>query len=320
MTGGDDVVVVERLEKIYREGFPRRIETAALTDVSFSVPRGSIFGLLGPNGAGKSTTIHLLLGFIAPTSGTIRVFGQPPSSPLSRRSLGFLPEIFAFDRFATGRGLLERFDALGGGDAAGRRERVDEALHLVGLAEHGGRKIGTYSKGMAQRIGLGQALLGHVELLILDEPMSGMDPANRRSVKQLLAARRNHGLTTLLSSHILSDVEELADHVVILKRGMIAANAALSELRRGTAAMRVVFGIVEGVTDAASAAALGSPSAAQGEAGFHAVSCADDELNVLLAKLVAARARIVSVNPVQGDLESLFLELTGPERAAEASA
>lgn len=315
----DSVVLVERLEKIYREGFPRRIETAALCDVSFSIPAGSIFALLGPNGAGKSTTIHLMLGFIAPTSGSIRLFGHPPTSSLSRRSLGFLPEIFAFDRFATGRGLLERFDALNGNDPVSRRGRVDEALALAGLSDAAHRKVGTYSKGMTQRIGLAQALLGDPEILILDEPMSGMDPANRRAVKSMLLARRERGRTTLLSSHILADIEELADHVLILKRGIVAADGPLSQLRGSSSGMRVVFELQRDAPMPAELADLVAGAEAAETPGTLAIRCAEDGLNALLARLIAARARVLSVNPMRSDLESLFLELTGPGRAADAS-
>jgi len=190
----------------------------------------------------------------------------------------------------------------------GRRDRVEAALHAVELRDQAHRRIGTYSKGMTQRIGLAQALLGDVDLLILDEPMSGMDPASRRSVKALLTERHERGQTTLLSSHILSDIEELADHALILRKGIVVANAPLAELRRASSTIRVLFTLPADPAEAESLRELTARSVP--DDGAFSLECAEGELNAVLARLIAGRARIVSVNPLHGDLETRFLELT----------
>ena len=307
----EEVAVVRGLCKDYPHGFLQRSRKTALCDVSFTIRGGSIFALLGPNGAGKSTTIHLMTGFLIPTAGSIRIRDQAPSSHLSRRSLGFLPEVFAFDRFATGRQLLERFDALSGHEASTRSARVDEVLQLVDLGDDARRKVGTYSKGMTQRIGLAQALLGDPELLILDEPMSGMDPANRRAVKDLLGARRSRGRATILSSHVLADIEELADEVLILNRGRVVANAPLSELRRPSTAKRIVFEAPADVAVDGELQSILSRARRESDGQAWSVEVEDDpSLNATLAILTGAGARIASVNPCTTDLEELFLQLT----------
>ncbi len=304
------IVVVDEVRKDYVGGFPRKVVNAALRGVTFSIREGAIVALLGPNGAGKSTTIHLLLGFLNPTAGAIRVCGHDPRSPLARKSLGFLPEVFAFDRFVTGRKLLERFDALAQADPQTRRQRVDDILGLVDLTAESERTVGTYSKGMTQRIGLAQALLGDPEMLILDEPMSGMDPASRRAVKDILLSRRVRGRTTLLSSHILADIEELADDVVILNRGRVVARSALDDLRRRTSLVRIVFQAsvetdAHGISNELLVRAVPS-----GDNGSFTLDCEDGEVTPMLAALAAGKVRILAVNPAQRDLESLFLELT----------
>jgi ABC-2 type transport system ATP-binding protein len=306
----EGIVVAQGIRKVYMGGFPRREHKTALDDVTFSIPRGTIFALLGPNGAGKSTTIHLLLGFFAPTSGTIRVCGHEPVSPLSRSSLGFLAEVFAFDRFSTGRRLLEQFDALTNDDRGSRKMRVDDALELVDLTADADRKVGTYSKGMTQRIGLAQALLGDPDLLILDEPMSGMDPASRRAVKDILVSRRTRGRTTLLSSHILADIEELADQVLILDQGRVVINASIHELRSRSASVRIAFQISSEDRTEGIPAELLVRARAGADGGSFTLDCLDNELTATLAKLTDARARILAVNPTRGDLESVFLAVT----------
>jgi len=311
----EGIVIADGIQKTYVGGFPRRARKTALDDVTFSVRGGTIFALLGPNGAGKSTTIHLLLGFLNPTAGTMRVCGHDPRSPRARSSLGFLPEVFAFDRFLTGRRLLEWFDALAEQDPRTRRQRVDEVLGLVELVSDADRKVGTYSKGMTQRIGLAQALLGDPELLILDEPMSGMDPASRRAVKDILVSRRTRGRTTLLSSHILADIEELADDVMILDHGCVVAKSSLETLRRRTSVVRIVF---EADPNTLESRVLGDrfvsarPSV---DGGTFTLDCDENEVNAALAALAAAQVRILAVSPLQRDLESLFLELTDAGRA-----
>jgi ABC-2 type transport system ATP-binding protein len=306
------VVLAEGLGKDYREGFLMRT-VSALDQVSFSVAPGLIHGLLGPNGAGKSTTLHLLLGFIRPTRGRAIVFGRPPSDSSSRRRLGFLPEVFAFDGFTTGRRLLRRFDVLAEHPVDGREARVDAAIEAVNLADAAPRAIGTYSKGMMQRIGLAQALLGDPDLVILDEPMSGMDPATRYSVRKILKARKDRGKTTVLSSHILSDVEALADRVLILDRGRVVADGSPDSLAPSREGCAIVF---HDPRPERFDLFLAEHGLARGPAGRDSTDQRIEKVNDavkqrVLAHLTAEKAEIVSVTRHHAGLESLFLELTG---------
>jgi ABC-2 type transport system ATP-binding protein len=307
----DPVVIAENLGKDYREGFLSRT-VRALDAVSFSLAPGMIHGLLGPNGAGKSTTLHLLLGFIRPTRGRAAVHGRSPSDPGSRGRLGFLPETFAFDGFTTGRKLLQRFDVLARHPVRGRDRRVETALEEVDLLDAASRPIRTYSKGMAQRIGLAQALLGDPDLVILDEPMSGMDPATRVAVRELLEARRARGKTTVLSSHILSDVEALADRVLILDRGRVVADGTPETLTPSRRSCVVVFRAERPERFDSLLADHGlTREAARDGSGDQRVEIADDAVKQLvLARLATEGADIASVTSLRPSLESLFLELT----------
>jgi len=309
--GSDPVVVAEGLGRDYREGFLMR-PVSAVDEASFSLAPGMTHGLLGPNGAGKSTTLHLLLGFIRPTRGRATLFGRPPCDKESRRRLGFLPEVFAFDGFTTGRRLLRRFDVLAEHPAEGRESRVEAALEAVGMLDAAARAVKTYSKGMMQRIGLAQAILGDPDLVILDEPMSGMDPATRYSVRELLKARTDRGKTTLLSSHILSDVEALADRVVILDRGRVVADGRLDSLAPSRHGCIIVF---RDDRPERFDAFLAGHRLARGSAGQ---ASRDQRIEIVnnavkqrvLAHLTAENAEIVSVTQREPGLESLFLELT----------
>jgi len=309
--GAGPVVVAEGLGKDYREGFLMRT-VSALGEVSFSLAPGMIHGLLGPNGAGKSTTLHLLLGFIRPTRGTATLFGRPPSDSGSRRRLGVLPEVFAFDGYTTGRRLLRRFDVLAEHPVEGREARVEAAIEAVNLADAAPRAIKTYSKGMMQRIGLAQALLGDPDLVILDEPMSGMDPATRYSVREILKARKDRGKTTVLSSHILSDVEALADRVLILDRGRVVADGSPDSLAPSRQGCSIVF---RDKHPERFDAFLAEHDLSRGPAGRDSDdqrldNVSDAVKQQVLAHLTAERADIVSVTPREPGLESLFLELT----------
>ncbi|MCK9462087.1 MAG: ABC transporter ATP-binding protein [Proteobacteria bacterium] len=223
------ILEVQDLFKTFRTGFFRR-RVDAVRGVSFEVREGEIFGLLGPNGAGKTTTLKVMMGLVAPTSGSIRIFGRPCSEPGARARVGFLPENPYFHEYLTPRELLEFYGSLVGLGGA-KLERQSEALiEQVGLKEAANRPLRKFSKGMLQRIGLAQALLGDPELLVLDEPMSGLDPIGRKFVADLIAERNRSGVAILFSSHILSDVERLCHRVVILNRGVVAAQGSLADL------------------------------------------------------------------------------------------
>jgi ABC-2 type transport system ATP-binding protein len=201
----------------------------ALDGASFELQRGEIFGLLGPNGAGKSTTFKCLIGLVLPDRGSIEILGGPPG-PRANSRLGFLPEQPAFDEYLSARELLDWVGRLHGLAAAQRRRRGAELLDRVGLRGAEDQRLHGYSKGMLQRLGLAQALLNQPELLILDEPMSGLDPLGCHFVRDLILDLRAGGTTVLFSSHVLSDAEQLCDRVAILIRGRVRRAGIMREL------------------------------------------------------------------------------------------
>jgi len=223
------VLEIRDLHKTFRVGFFRK-RVDAVRGVSFAVREGEIFGLLGPNGAGKTTTLKVMMGLIAPTAGEIRIFGRASSDPRARRDVGFLPENPYFHEYLTPRELLEFYGRLVGLSGERIRVRRDALIEKVGLADAAGRPLRKFSKGMLQRIGLAQALVGEPRLLVLDEPMSGLDPIGRKFVADLIGDLNRAGTTVLFSSHILSDVERLCHRVVILNRGAKVAEGSLAEL------------------------------------------------------------------------------------------
>lgn len=201
----------------------------AVADVSYALSAGEIVALVGHNGAGKTTLIKLMLGLIRPTSGTVRVLGENPAERAEARArIGYLPENVSFNPALTGRETLRFYSAL---KRVGRGQ-VEDLLERVGLAEAAGRRVRTYSKGMRQRLGLAQALLGSPRVLLLDEPTTGLDPALRRDFYGFIRELRETGATILLSSHALSELEGRADHVIIMGRGRKIADGTLDELRR----------------------------------------------------------------------------------------
>ena len=204
--------------------------TEALRGVDLTVREGELVGLLGPNGAGKSTLVKIACGLVRPTSGRAEICGAPAGSPAARGALGYLAELFRFPGWATADELLTLHQRLAGsGGSAGERA---ELLELVGLSEARERRIETMSKGMQQRLGIAQALVGRPALLLLDEPTSALDPAGRRTVRGLLTELRRRGVAVLLNTHLLSEVEQVCDRVAIIDRGLVVAAGSPAELAR----------------------------------------------------------------------------------------
>ncbi|MBV9121629.1 MAG: ABC transporter ATP-binding protein [Chloroflexi bacterium] len=216
-------IEVERLRKEYG----RKV---ALHELSLTVPRGEVFGFLGPNGAGKTTAVKLLTGLVRPSSGGGTLLGRPLGDRQTRRRLGFLPELFRFHEWLTASELLHLHGQLLGMDSAQRRTRISEVLDLVGLADRARDRVGTFSKGMQQRLGLGQALLNWPDLVILDEPTSALDPIGRRDVRVLIQRLKDAGLTVFLNSHLLSEVELVCDRVAIVDRGRVVQEGRIEDL------------------------------------------------------------------------------------------
>ncbi|MCH7924198.1 MAG: ABC transporter ATP-binding protein [Planctomycetes bacterium] len=212
--------------------FWRRPRVQAVKDLNLTIAPGEVFGLLGPNGSGKTTTIKMLLGLLYPTRGRISVFGRSPSNVAVKARIGFLPEESYLYRFLVARETLDYYGRLFRLPARVRRERTDRLLDMVGLRHEAKRPLGEYSKGMARRIGLAQALINDPEFLILDEPTSGLDPIGARQIKDLIRELGRKGKTILLSSHVLSDVEDVCDRVTILYGGQQRAAGDIGELLR----------------------------------------------------------------------------------------
>jgi ABC-2 type transport system ATP-binding protein len=227
----DAVIRVERLKKEFRQGFWMR-RVLAVKDISFEVSRGDIFGFLGPNGAGKTTTIKMLTGLISPSSGQAELFGEAVPSRRARGRIGFLPEnpyVYPYLTPAEFVLLCGRLSGLGYGAA---RDRTRQVLDQVGVAYAADRPARRLSKGMLQRTGLAAALVADPELLILDEPMSGLDPIGRKEVRDLIVEERRRGRTIFFSTHILNDVETLCDRVAILRKGEVVVGGRIAELLR----------------------------------------------------------------------------------------
>lgn len=237
------------LRKTFRD-FWRRPTVCAVDSLSLTVRTGEVFGLLGPNGSGKSTTIKMLLGLLRPTAGTISVLGRPAGDIRAKARIGYLPENTHLHRFLTPRETLRYYGSLFGLDRRTCRTRVDELLEMVDLNDDANRAIGGFSKGMARRVGIAQALINAPDLLILDEPTSGLDPVACREVKDLIRMLAASGVTVLMTSHLLADVEHVCDRIAIMHRGMVQAEGVVSDLLLRSDTIRF---LVAGLTNAEAA-------------------------------------------------------------------
>ena len=222
-------ICIENATKVYPTPFRRRV-IVALRDLNLHIAPGEVYGLLGPNGSGKSTTLKIILGLITPTKGKVTIFGKNNSTVAIRRDIGFLPENAYFHKFLTAAETLRFHARLSGLSARAMTERIDTLLTTVGLAHAREARLSTYSKGMLQRIGLAQALIHDPKILVLDEPTAGVDPAGSRDIQNLIAALKCRGITVLLSSHLLTQVEEVCDRIGILHRGRLLREGRLESL------------------------------------------------------------------------------------------
>ena len=226
---GDVVISVRGLTKVFKD-FWGRPKAKAVNNVDFEVKRGEVFGLLGPNGSGKSTTIKMLLGLLYPTKGHIEVFGHSPRHVATKSRIGYLPEESYLYKYLDSKETLDFFGNLFNLNTPERRKRADQLIEMVGLNNARSRQVGEFSKGMQRRIGLAQALINDPDLVILDEPTAGLDPIGCREIKDLIVALAKRGKTIILSSHLLSDVEDVCDRVVIYYGGRVQAQGTLQEL------------------------------------------------------------------------------------------
>jgi len=300
--------------------------TVAVERLTLSVGAGEVFGFLGPNGAGKTTTVKMLLGLAAPTAGQARILGRPPGDPAIMGRVGFLPEQFRFPPWITAADFLDIHGRLCGMAAAERRTRTAALLARVGLADRANSRLGEFSKGMLQRIGLAQALLNRPALVFLDEPTSGLDPLGRHEVRDLIRELRGDGVTVFLNSHFLSEVEVTCDRVAIVKRGRVVRLGALDELTRHATEIELR---VAGLTPEAAAGLAqwgrvvrDQESGIRGQgAGASAAEvvrivmavAGEDVAPALAAYLTGAGAQIYALAPRRLSLEELFMRVMQEE-------
>jgi ABC-2 type transport system ATP-binding protein len=305
------IVRTDGLTKDFPLGFWRPRRHRALDGLSIEIPSGGVFGLLGPNGAGKTTTLKLLLNLLWPSAGSAEVLGRPAGDVGARRRLGFLPENPTFYDHLTAEELLTYFAGLFGYTAEARRRRVSETLDLVRVGDARRRLLRQYSKGMLQRVGLAQALINDPELVILDEPMSGLDPLGRREVREIILKLRDQGRTVLFSSHILSDAEMLCSRIGILAKGRLVAGGSLDELTAGGSRGWEV--VVSGLSEALAVRVMPNVRRLTAiAAGRYSLELPPDgHPEALVAELVAAGGALVSVTPIRATLEDVFVERVG---------
>jgi ABC-2 type transport system ATP-binding protein len=275
-------VRIENLTKIFPVHL-RRQRVTAVRNISFEVRPGEVYGLLGPNGSGKSTTLKILLGLVTPNQGRAMIFGQDSRDYHSRRDVGFLPENPYFYKFLTAAETLSFYGKVCGMGGAILNKRIDELIHLVGLEDARDRRIGGFSKGMLQRIGLAQALIQDPRLVVLDEPTAGVDPAGSHQIRDLILDLKKRGKTVLLTSHLLEQVQEICDRVGIMARGEMIREGALADL---VSVKNQTEFVIENATP---------------------------EIRSQIEHLLQnSPAKLLSTRQPQRSLESVFLELTAP--------
>lgn len=296
----ETVLRVEELRKSYRSGW-RKPPRRALNGLNLEVPRGSIVGLLGPNGAGKTTTLKIVMGLVRPDGGRVMLFDREAGDPEVRSRVGFLPEQPYFELYLTPRRLLNYYGRLSGMSLESIADRSSHLLNLVGLGEVADLSMEKFSKGMLQRVGLAQALLSEPELVILDEPSTGLDPLGKIEVKEILAGLRRSGVTILLSSHQLSEIEEICDRVVIIAGGENVASGGLDELLRSRDEFAITLSRPSGEPKP-----LLPPSASWAEDGKR-IFVRREETGEALRSLIDAGLEIEEMGPRRITLEEFFL-------------
>lgn len=310
------VLRIDNLTKDYRQGFfGRRVR--ALDHLSLEVNPGEVFGFLGPNGAGKTTTIKTLLDLIHPTEGTAWLLDQKIGSPELKHRIGYMPENPYFYRFLTAWEFLLFYGRIAGLSAEARRKRAEELLGMVGLNEARNKRIGEFSKGMVQRIGLAQAMLTDPQLILMDEPLSGLDPIGRHEMRQIIERFRKEGKTIFFCSHVLSDVEILCDRVAILNKGKMIRIGSITDIVGNQA--KVIEVALTG-WDEARAAQIRSLAAEVAQRGELLLVRCPNEAGVEQVLQIALRERlhVHSVTPLRQGLEDYFMkEIASQSRLAQ---
>lgn len=301
----ESILNVSNLVKDYKTGFTGK-KTRVLKNVSFDVYQGEVFGFVGPNGAGKTTTFKSILGFVTPTEGSIELMGKEHSNSCAKRKIGYLPENPYFYDYLTGEELLFYMGELHGLKRKNLIEKVDELLRKVRMENAKKVELRKYSKGMLQRIGIAQALINDPEFLILDEPMSGLDPIGRREIKDLILEEKRKGKTILLSSHMLSDVEALCDRVGIIMGGRVIKTGKIGELLKEIHTDYEMH--LEGSGEEIKQSVKDLRIEMEHRAGYIVLKFDEDIKRRVLEAVTRTSAEIVSIHPLRKSLEGLFVE------------
>ena len=282
-------------------------DVVALAGLTMTVDRGEVFGFLGPNGAGKTTAVKLLLGLTRPTGGQAWVLGAPVGDLAARRQIGYLPELFRYQSFLSAREVLDFHSELAGIERSRRPTAIREVLDTVGLAERADDRVGKFSKGMQQRIGLAVALLGDPTLVFLDEPTSALDPVGRHDVREIIRRLRERGTTVFLNSHLLSEVELVCDRVAVVDRGRVIAVGGIDEVTAGADVVRIKLAGLDGRVGG-TLQRFGQPN--EDGAGWWTVhGLSEAQVPELIAEVVRAGGLVYAVEPGRRTLEDRFLEL-----------
>lgn len=293
------IIETDGLTKIYGN-------KTACNEITLSVEAGQVFGFLGPNGAGKSTCIKMLTGLVFPTSGSGTVLGKPLGDVSARKKMGYLPELFRYQDWMTGLDLLQFHSQLAG--LKNSKERIADVLKIVGLEGQEKYKVGSYSKGMQQRIGLACALLPNPQLLFLDEPTSALDPIGRKAVRDIIVSLKNEGMTVFLNSHLLSEVESVCDHVTIINKGKVARSASMDDLLSNKLTLTIrAKGITEEIFTYLSE---NYDAVEQLPNGYFSLSVHDDEeIPAISSYLISNGVTLYELTPHRETLESVFMQI-----------
>ena len=284
-------------------------KTTALAGLSMTVPRGEVFGFLGPNGAGKTTAVKLLLGLLTKTSGDAWLLGKPIGDLRTRRHIGYLPELFRYQAWLSASEVLALHCELAPLPRSSWRDEIKTVLDTVGLSDRAGDKVGTFSKGMQQRLGLGAALLGEPELVFLDEPTSALDPVGRHDVREIIRGLASRGTAVFLNSHLLSEVEQVCDRVAVVDHGRVIASGTMNELLSGTVVRVRATGL--GPADKNKLADFGRVDDEDEQLTFSNLDA--ERVPELVAAIVGMGGRVYEVAPRHQTLEDRFLQLLEDE-------
>jgi ABC-2 type transport system ATP-binding protein len=302
------------LSKTYKGG------VQALRGVDLEVPKGCCFGLLGPNGAGKSTLVKIMLSIVRATGGTATLRGIDIQSPSSRQRVGYLPEGHRFPNYLTAAGVCRYFGQLAGLSGDRLEREIDDKLGLVGLGEWKDSKVKTFSKGMAQRVGVAQALFGDPEVVFLDEPTDGVDPVARQGLREVIRKATDGGATVFINSHLLSEIEVLCDEVAILDKGAIVRRGSVSSLIQTAAGTKLEVRFRTGLMPEPIWANLSGRQAVREPDGWFRIEVGDEaEISAIIDQLRAASVLVFAVEPRRMRLEDAYIELIGTGRGMHVS-